>query len=103
MERAIAVWLGETLAGMTDPVAFIPALIVGFAASTWRARVVGGILVVAIVVAIKLPTIRKVAVVLDIPDEPLWSIALGYGWSIACLILASAGIKALFRVGSRAT
>jgi len=102
MEHAIAVWLGETLAGMMDPVAFIPALIVGFAAPTWRARAIGGLLALVVVVAIKLPVIREMAIILDIPDKPVWAVAASYAWSIAFLILASAGIRILFSGGRQA-
>lgn len=97
MEYTLAVWLGRTAACMMDFVVFIPALIAGFTTQSWRGRAIGGLIVLGIVLAIKMPVIRRNAILLDIPDEPVWSIAFTYGGAIAILILVAAGIRALFR------
>ncbi len=102
MEYASAELLAMLLVHITDIVVGPPTLIVGFVANGWRQYLIGGAVVWVIVLAIKVPMIRDMAVRLNIPDRSLVSIAVEYAIGIAVIIGLVAGFRYLFRLSMRA-
>jgi len=102
MTYALAVWLGSTVAVALDAVVFIPAILVGLIAPSWRARLAGWFIALVAVLAIKVPIMQRVAAELGNPPWPLWQTALVYGTAIGVIIALSGGLISLVRPTSGA-
>lgn len=100
MEHASAVLLGTLIALMSDVVVFVPAIALGLIAGSWKARLLGGGALLALVLLIKVPVIREVAREFQRPDVSLPLLAVEYATAIGVIVLvvvaARAGVRRLF-------
>lgn len=97
MEHASAVALGTLIALMSDVVVFVPAIALGMIAGSWKARLLGGGALLALVLMIKVPVVREVAREFQRPDVPLAMLAAEYAAAIGVIVLlvvaARAGVR----------
>ena len=92
----LAMLIGGLLGHMVDFVVFVPAIIVGTSVVSWRGLGISYLMTLGIVLAIKVPVIRDIALELQKPDMPLSEIALWYAVAIGMWVLLTILIRRVF-------